>query len=188
MHLHGGFGWSGAASVLTLSASCCRCRLSSMLALSWCPSEASSSSSAASRRHCHRPLPASTQAGRLHWCFVLQRAHAGAWRFWVERCCLRTSVVRGGRLLVVVVDCHLCWRCRGVGVRRLLLRRRLRSGTVVSHVRRPLNRGGSTSALLQRAHALMQLHGGFGGSGVWGRRRRRGRRRGSLLMVRQGCD
>ena len=36
-----------------------------MLARSWCPSEASSSTSAASRRHCHRSLPASTQAGRF---------------------------------------------------------------------------------------------------------------------------
>ena len=63
-------------------------------------------------------------------------------------------VVRGGRRIVVVVDGRLCWRGLGVRVRRLLLRRRLRGGTVIDRFWRPRRLGGSTGALLQRAHAV----------------------------------
>jgi hypothetical protein len=67
---------------------------------------------------------------------------------------LVSNVVRGGRRLVVVVDCLLCWRCLGVRVRRLRPLRRLRGGTVIDRFRRPLRLGGYTDALLRRAHAV----------------------------------
>ena len=85
---------------------------------------------------------------------LLQRAHAVAWKFEGERCCWGANVVRGGSLLVVFVNGRRYWRGLGVRVRRLLLLRRCRGGTVFDYFRLPLGFGGSTSALLQKAHAV----------------------------------
>ena len=86
---------------------------------------------------------------------LLQRAHAFAWRFWGERCGWCANVVRGRSLLVVVVDCRRYWRGLGVRVSLLLLLWWRRGGTVVDYFRLlPLSLGGSTGALLQRAHAF----------------------------------